>query len=123
RNQTLQTDTGLATAFPGTSVSHQVDTCGANSGSPVIDTTTGLGIAIHTHCGCANPTAGTFNSGTQITQAALQASIAAVCVGPGPCGNDECVTAIPVVNGTNGIYGNTTATPSLPAFSCGFNVT
>lgn len=74
RNQTQQTHTGASTNFAGTVANYAVDTCGGNSGSPVIDEASGDAIAIHTHGGCS-ATAGSANAGTQITHPALQTAI------------------------------------------------
>lgn len=123
RNQVQQVHSGPSTAFPASRAEYQVNTCGGNSGSPVINTATGQAVAIHTHGGCANPVAGTWNTGTQVTLAALQAAITAVAGQNRPLDNDECTGALPVVNGTNGTYNNTAATTSTPAFTCGAGVT
>ncbi|MFM1872990.1 MAG: hypothetical protein RL398_2412 [Planctomycetota bacterium] len=74
RNQTQQTHTGPSVSFSGTTATYTVDTCGGNSGSPVIDEATGRAFAIHTNGGCST-TAGSANSGTQVTNAGLQTAI------------------------------------------------
>ncbi len=117
RNQTQQTDTGPVTGLPANAVNHQVDTCGGNSGSPVFLTSNGQAIAIHTHGGCGNPVAGTANSGTRITHANLQAAIAVVC--DPQCRSDDCVAAVPLYVGLNGIFSNRGANQSPPAWTCG----
>ncbi len=74
RNQTQQADSGPITGTPGTQIDHQVDTCGANSGSPIqFNDQYAEAIGIHTHAGCAT----TSNHGTQITLPALQTAIQA----------------------------------------------
>ena len=79
RNQTIQTDTGGLVATTGTYMQHQVDTCGGNSGSPVIHDVTGVAIGIHTHGGCANPTGSSGNYGTQVTHPGIQAALQSMC--------------------------------------------
>lgn len=76
-NAIQQTHTGPAGTAAGTGLQYQVDTTGGNSGSPVIDETTGRAIGIHTHGGCG--TAGGFNSGTSLSLPTLQSAIAALC--------------------------------------------
>ncbi|MCA8973547.1 MAG: hypothetical protein KDC98_02445 [Planctomycetes bacterium] len=123
RNQTLQTHDGAVTSYAaGDVINHQIDSCGGNSGSPILDLNSGKAIGIHTNGGCGNPVGATVNSGTQITKPALQAAIATVCVGPPRHGNDECAQALAVTNGANGTYTNNGATDSQPPFSCGSNV-
>ncbi len=78
RNQTQQTHTGALAGNAGTTLQHRVDTCGGNSGSPLLDDATGLAIAIHTHGGCTTST-GSANSGTQVTHPGLLAAIAGMC--------------------------------------------
>ncbi|MBM4062139.1 MAG: trypsin-like serine protease, partial [Planctomycetes bacterium] len=78
RTQTQQTNTGPLVGNSGTTIRHQADTCGGNSGSPLIDEASGLAIGIHTHGGCST-TAGSSNAGTQVTHPGLQAAIASLC--------------------------------------------
>jgi hypothetical protein len=78
RNQVQQTHTGSLANNSGTTLRHQIDTCGGNSGSPLIDETTGFALAIHTHGGCST-SATSSNSGTQVTHPGLAAAIAALC--------------------------------------------
>jgi hypothetical protein len=68
RNQTLQLAMGPILGAPGTQINHQVDTCGGNSGSPLLSLSSGEVIGIHTHAGCATGS----NRGTQITLGAIQ---------------------------------------------------
>ena len=80
--QVQKTHTGPFVAKSGFGISYQTDTTGGNSGSPVIDETTGLAIGIHTHAGCST-TAG--NNGTAIDRPELQAALAnprGVCCPP-----------------------------------------
>src|SRR5690606_24711131 len=60
-NQAQKTHVGPYFAKTGTQLQYQTDTTGGNSGSPVIDDSTGMAIGIHTHGGCST-TSG--NSGT-----------------------------------------------------------
>ncbi len=78
-----KTHSGPFTENLGSTLRYAMDTTGGNSGSPVVDETTGLAIGIHTHAGC-NTVGG--NQGTNINFAPLQAALAnpqGVCVPPG----------------------------------------
>ncbi len=77
-NQTQQLSLGPVLALTG-SVSHRADTTGGSSGSSIVDLATGRTIGIHTHGGCDNDP-DSFNSGTLITIAGLQAEVR-TCVG------------------------------------------
>ncbi len=68
-NQTQQTHTGPLRSASGTSLNYAVDTEGGNSGSPVIDESTGNAIGIHTHGGCS--VSGGGNSGTSTLNSAF----------------------------------------------------
>ena len=84
RNQVQQTHAGPYVTFSGTTVQYQTDTEGGNSGSSVLDDSTGLAIGIHTHGGCDS--SGGQNSGTGINHSGLQAALAmpqGVCI-PAP---------------------------------------
>jgi V8-like Glu-specific endopeptidase len=84
-NQVQKTHTGPFVLRSGTRITYQVDTTGGNSGSPIVDDTTGLAIGIHTHAGC---TATAGNQGTAIDFGTLQnylSSPRGVCAGPAPC--------------------------------------
>jgi hypothetical protein len=84
-NQTLQTHTGPLTgrvaAGPNSAdvrFEYQVDTTGANSGSPIIDEGAGYTIGIHTNAGCGADGTGApsgANSGTSFEVTALQTAI------------------------------------------------
>jgi len=73
-NQVQKTHAGPFATSSGTTVQYRTDTTGGNSGSPVIDDSTGLAIGIHTHGGCGNGTGA--NSGTAIQHPGLQAALA-----------------------------------------------
>ncbi len=73
-NQVQKTHVGPYVTSSGTTVQYQTDTTGGNSGSPVIDESTGLAIGIHTHGGCGS--SGGENSGTAIQHPGLQAALA-----------------------------------------------
>ena len=66
---TLQTSTGAKTDDTTNAVFYAVDTEPANSGSPVIRTSTDFAIGIHTNGGCTS--SGGENKGTRLTQATL----------------------------------------------------
>ena len=80
-NSAQKTHTGPYESLAGNIIRYSVDTTGGNSGSPVIDLSTGMAIGIHTHAGC---NAG-GNQGTAIHHPALQDAInnpQGVCVPP-----------------------------------------
>lgn len=92
-NQVQQTDSGPYISSSGNVIRYMVDTTGGNSGSPVLDLTTGLIIGVHTNAGCtAN---GSSNQGTAIQNTLLQAALTS------PIG----VTAAPDCN-NNGVPDN-----------------
>ncbi|MBT8485154.1 MAG: hypothetical protein KJO43_06210 [Phycisphaerae bacterium] len=69
-NQVQKTHAGPYASFAGSAVAYTTDTTGGNSGSPVINESTGFAIGIHTHGGCgagggANNGTGNNNSGLQ----------------------------------------------------------
>ncbi len=86
-NQTLQTHVGPAVAPTGTQLRYATDTTGGNSGSPVIDATTGFAVGIHTHGGCT--TTGGSNSGTSASHAAFQTAFTALNCPSGPLPDPE----------------------------------
>ncbi len=63
-----KTHSGPYLSVSGTTVKYAADTTGGNSGSPVIDESTGMAIGIHTHAGCNT----NGNQGTAIHLPALQ---------------------------------------------------
>jgi len=70
----------------GSSLRYAPDTSGGNSGSPVVDDSTGRIIGVHTHAGCS--TSGGSNQGTAINVNAFRSAIAgsqgiAQGIGPG----------------------------------------
>lgn len=73
-NQVQKTHTGPYTALVGTNVQYAVDTTGGNSGSCVLNDTTGFAIGIHTHAGCSS--SGGANNGTAMQLASLQTALA-----------------------------------------------
>jgi V8-like Glu-specific endopeptidase len=117
RNQVLQTHTGTLLAQGSTVVEHQVDTCGGNSGSPILQEANGVAIAIHTHGGCTDPVGSSTNAGTKVTAAGVIAAINAVC-NAGGGSNDECAGAVVLVEGTNGPFSNVGSTTSAPIWPC-----
>jgi len=86
RNKILQTHAGPVVGCFLTILEYLIDTCGANSGSPVLDDR-GMAMAIHTHGGCDG---GGPNSGTKITHPGLVDAIA-------QCKSD-IVTTIPTMS-------------------------
>lgn len=80
-----KTHTGAFVSHTTNALTYSIDTTGGNSGSPIIDESTGLAIGIHTHGGCT--TGGGANAGTAITHPNLQNVLAnplGVCAAPGP---------------------------------------
>ena len=75
-NFTQQTHTGRVTGVAGNTISHNADTRGGNSGSPITNASGGVA-GIHTHGGC--DASGGSNSGTLITHPGLQDCIDQVC--------------------------------------------
>ena len=73
-NQVQQTHAGPYFEMTGTTVKHQADTTGGNSGSAVFNETDGEAIGIHTHAGCSS--GGGANQGTAIHHAGLQNALA-----------------------------------------------
>jgi V8-like Glu-specific endopeptidase len=97
-NRAQKTHDGPYHEMTGTTVRYRTDTTGGNSGSPVIDASTGMAIGIHTHGGCS----GGANNGTAIHHSALQNALAnprGVCIpvchadldGSGDVGFDDLV--------------------------------
>mgnify|MGYP001027404687 CR=1 FL=1 len=81
-NQVQKTHLGPFVAKSGFGISYQTDTTGGNSGSPVLDETTGLAIGVHTHAGCG---ATSGNNGTAIDRPEFQNALAnplGVCCPP-----------------------------------------
>jgi len=79
---------GPYAGFEGTILSYAVDTTVGNSGSPILDTSTGEVIGVHTHGGCDGE--GGANLGTAINHPALLNALAnplGVCI-PAPCPTD-----------------------------------
>jgi len=72
-NQVQKTHTAPYASLSGTTLRYLVDTTGGNSGSPVIDETTGRAVAIHTHAGCTSG----GNQGTSLSHPGLAAARAA----------------------------------------------
>jgi|GEM_PF-2373228 len=68
-----KTHTGPYVANNGSYLLYAVDTSGGNSGSAVLDESTGLAIGIHTNAGCDSIGG---NQGTNIVNAGLQAALA-----------------------------------------------
>src|SRR5690606_39360363 len=73
-NQAQKTHVGPYFAKTGTQLQYQTDTTGGNSGSPVIDDSTGMAIGIHTPGG-HSPTSGTRR--TRRGNGALHGALAA----------------------------------------------
>jgi len=84
-----KTHLGPFVEFDGSRLRYAMDTTSGNSGSPVIDDTTGLAIGIHSHGGCSS--GGGSNGGTAITFSNLQDALndpRGICVNPCPADLD-----------------------------------
>jgi len=68
-NQVQQTHVGPNAGSSGTTMRYRTDTTGGNSGSPVIDESTGVAVGVHTHGGCTST--GGNNSGTSFFSTAF----------------------------------------------------
>ena len=86
RSQTNQTHAGPLQTNSGTRLCYVTDTEGGNSGSPVIDETSGMAVGVHTHGGCRTTGTG-CNSGTSTTLAAFQTAIRNLKCEPPFCNN------------------------------------
>jgi V8-like Glu-specific endopeptidase len=73
-NQAQKTHTGQYVQRTGTVLRYNADTTGGNSGSAVLNETTGFAIGIHTNGGCT--TGGGTNSGTSLDNPGLRAALA-----------------------------------------------
>ncbi|MFN7021033.1 MAG: DUF6923 family protein [Phycisphaerales bacterium] len=71
-----KTHAGPYISLNASTVRYHVDTTGGNSGSAVVDETTGLAIGIHTHGGCGTSTTSS-NAGTALQHSGLRAALAA----------------------------------------------
>jgi len=76
-NGTQQTSTGPYSGRSGNRLLYKVDTMGGNSGSPVMITSTGRAIGVHTHGGCTST--GGANSGTYQAHTSYASARAALC--------------------------------------------
>lgn len=83
RNQTQQTHTGPYSNSTSTKIYYATDTEGGNSGSPVIDESTGHAIGVHTHGGCG--VSGGTNSGTNARVTAFWDAMGLDSTDPDPC--------------------------------------
>ena len=73
-NQVQKTHTGLYSQRSGSILRYTPDTTGGNSGSAVLNETTGFAIGIHTNGGCSS--GGGTNSGCSLDNASLRAALA-----------------------------------------------
>lgn len=122
-NRAQKEHSGPFVSSSGTTLGYRTDTTGGNSGSAVIDLSSGLAIGIHTCGGCHS--SGGSNVGTAIHHSDLQDALAnpqGVCDWPSPGPpNNTCETAIVVFDGTTPFdnVGATTNGPEEPE-QCGF---
>ena len=94
-NQVQQTHVGPYAEFVETVVRYETDTIGGNSGSPIIDESSGATIGVHTHGGC-DSSPPPYNQGTALNNAGLQAALRnplGVCAAQPACNsNGVCDT-------------------------------
>lgn len=83
RNQTQQTHSGPYSSSTSSKIYYTVDTEGGNSGSPVIDESTGHAIGVHTHGGCSS--SGGTNSGTNARVTEFWNAMGLDTTDPDPC--------------------------------------
>lgn len=83
RNQTQQTHVGPYSSSTSTKIYYVTDTEGGNSGSPIIDESTGHAIGVHTNGGCSS--SGGANSGTNARLAAFWDAMGLDSTDPDPC--------------------------------------
>jgi hypothetical protein len=112
RNLIQQNSQGPLMSSIGTMATYQADTCPGTSGGPAFHVAASAAFAINTHSGCE---LGGANIGTLISAPGVQAAIGTVA---GPTSSDECGGAIPIFDGTNGLFNNTGMTTSQPSFPC-----
>ena len=99
-NQTNQTHAGPFNSLAGTIIRYQADTTGGNSGSPVIRTSDGATMGVHTNAGCFDSGGGVggANQGTTFGNAGLVNAInnpLGVAAATTACGatGESCFTA------------------------------
>lgn len=112
-NLAQKTHTGSYTLLTGTNVQYAVDTTGGNSGSAVLNETTGFVIGVHTHAGCSS--SGGANNGTARQNAgwttALNNPLGICKAGNAPVSGPVYVSSDSInkwgtVNTTTGVFGN-----------------
>jgi len=112
RHLTQQVATGPLLTSMGTLATYEADTCGGTSGGPVFHHASGQAFAINTHHGCEQ---GGANVGMLTSSQAVQIAIGTVA---GPTSSDDCNGAVPIFDGSNGLFNNVGMTTSQPAFPC-----
>lgn len=112
RHLTQQSSVGPLLTSTGTMATYEADTCGGTSGGPVFHHANGQAFAINTHGGCEF---GGANIGMLTSTPAVQNAIAVLA---GFSTNDECAGAVPIFDGTNGLFNNVGMTASPPPFPC-----
>jgi V8-like Glu-specific endopeptidase len=75
-SEVQKTHIGPFTILSGSTIFHQVDTTGGNSGSPIENLLTGAVIGIHTNAGCTSGLGTAANSGCAVSYPGLQAALA-----------------------------------------------
>lgn len=75
-SQVQKTHSGAYATLSGSTIYHQVDTTGGNSGSPVENLSDNTVIGIHTNAGCATGGGTSANSGCGINYSGLQTALA-----------------------------------------------
>lgn len=114
-NRAQKEDEGPFVLSSGTALQYRADTTGGNSGSAVIDVSTGLAIGIHTCGGCHSN--GGANVGTAIHHSGLQMAINSpqgVCTWPAPGPTNNTCTTTQVVSDGVTYFDNIDATTDGP---------
>ena len=77
RNRVQKSASGAFVGLVGSTLEHQADTTTGDAGSPIQLGATGQVIGIHNGDGCVDPLGSSFNTGTAVQNAGLQAALAA----------------------------------------------
>ncbi|MCG8688812.1 MAG: T9SS type A sorting domain-containing protein, partial [Desulfobacterales bacterium] len=101
-NQTQQTHVGPFSSSNNNKLYYSTDTRGGNSGSPVIDASTGNAIGVHTHGGCSS--SGGANSGTNAKRQDFWNAMGLGSTPPPPPSSGAPIGKLISLKGNNGKY-------------------
>ncbi len=110
-NQVQKAGTGPYVGLAGTVLRHQVDTTAGDNGAPI--TLAGQAIGINNGDGCVDPVGGSFNVGTAMQSAGLQAALAAPA---GLCAHGDGPPEPPIYLATDSAHNLVTMSRSSGAF-------